>query len=130
MSARRLSLLMLLSVAAAVLALLLKAAAYLLTGSVGLRAPRRHGSIVLEADARHLLTDVWTSAAVLAALGLVWLTGWDVLDPVVALVVAANILWTAWDLVRRSFDGLMDHALPEREQEAVRAAIRGRLGPG
>jgi cation diffusion facilitator family transporter len=94
-----------------------------------LRAGRKHGSIVLEADGRHLLTDVWTSAAVLAGLGLVWLTGVQWLDPVIALGVALNILWTGWDLIRRSFNGLMDHALPAEEQTAVRSAIEKHLGP-
>jgi cation diffusion facilitator family transporter len=94
-----------------------------------LRAGRKHGSIVLEADGRHLLTDVWTSAAVLAGLGLVWLTRLYVLDPLIALAVAVNILWTGFRLIRRSFDGLMDHALPAEEQAAVRSAIERRLGP-
>jgi cation diffusion facilitator family transporter len=94
-----------------------------------LRAGRKHGSIVLEADGRHLLTDVWTSAAVLAGLGLVWLTGLYVLDPLIALAVSVNILWTGFRLIRRSFDGLMDHALPAEEQAAVRSAIERRLGP-
>ncbi len=95
---------------------------------------RKHHSIVLEADGRHLMTDVWTSAAVLAGLSLVWLTdrlGHPIyqLDPIIALLVAANILWTAYDLMRRSFNGLMDHALPEEEQAKVRAAIEAHLGP-
>ena len=94
-----------------------------------LRAGRLHGSIVLEADGRHLLTDVWTSVAVLAGLGLVWLTDILLLDPLIALAVAANILWTAFDLMRRSFNGLMDHALPEEEQAAVRSAIERNLRP-
>jgi cation diffusion facilitator family transporter len=97
-------------------------------GIVVLRAGRKHGSIVLEADGKHLLTDVWTSAAVLAGLGLVWLTNVHVLDPLIALGVAVNILWTGFDLIRRSFDGLMDHALPAEEQAAVRSAIEERLG--
>ncbi len=100
-----------------------------ITAVVLLRAGRRHGSIVLEADGRHLLTDVWTSAAVLLGLSLVWLTGVLMLDPLIALVVAANILWTGFDLIRRSFDGLMDHALPQQEQSAVRSAIERYLGP-
>jgi cation diffusion facilitator family transporter len=95
-----------------------------------LRVGRKHGSIVLEADGQHLMTDVWTSIAVVVGLGLVKLTGWEVLDPLVALAMAVNILWTAAGLVRRSFNGLMDHALPEAEQEAVRAAIASRLAPG
>jgi cation diffusion facilitator family transporter len=106
--------------------------ASLINGGVAwvlLRAGRRHGSIVLEADGRHLLTDVWTSAGVLAGLGLVWATGRQWLDPVIALLVAANILWTGADLVRRSFNGLMDHALPADEQAKVRAAIEAHLGP-
>jgi cation diffusion facilitator family transporter len=94
-----------------------------------LRVGRTHGSIVLEADGRHLMTDVWTSAGVLAGLGLVWLTNVQVLDPVIALAVAVNILWTSVDLIRRSFNGLMDHALPDVEQEAVRSAIEANLGP-
>jgi cation diffusion facilitator family transporter len=94
-----------------------------------LRAGRRYGSIVLEADGWHLLTDVWTSAAVLVGLSLVWLTGREWLDPLVALAVAANILWTGFSLIRRSFDGLMDRALPQQEQAAVRSAIEKHLGP-
>jgi cation diffusion facilitator family transporter len=94
-----------------------------------LRAGRRFGSIVLEADGRHLLTDVWTSLAVLTGLGLVWLTDIHLLDPLIALAVAVNILWTALDLIRRSFNGLMDHALPAGEQTAVRSAIERHLGP-
>ena len=106
--------------------------ASLINGGVAwvlLRAGRRHGSIVLEADGRHLLTDVWTSVGVLVGLGLVWATGVQWLDPVIALVVAANILWTGVDLVRRSFNGLMDHALPAAEQARARVAIEAHLGP-
>jgi cation diffusion facilitator family transporter len=99
------------------------------TAVILLRAGRRHGSIVLEADGRHLLTDVLTSAAVLLGLSLVWLTGIQMLDPLIALAVAANILWTGFDLIRRSFDGLMDHALPPQEQAAVRSAIERHLEP-
>jgi cation diffusion facilitator family transporter len=94
-----------------------------------LRAGRRYGSIVLEADGWHLLTDVWTSAAVLLGLTLVWLTGIHLLDPLIALVVSANIVWTGLSLIRRSFDGLMDRALPAQEQAAVRSAIKQHLGP-
>ena len=105
-------------------------------GLVLLRVGRRTGSIVLEADGHHLMTDVWTSFAVVSGLGIVelsrrmGLTGWEVLDPIVALAVAANIVWTAWRLILRSFNGLMDHALPEAEQAAVRAAIQALMRPG
>ncbi len=87
-------------------------------------------SIVLEADGKHLMTDVWTSVGVLGGLFLVWLTDWLALDPILAIVMAANILWTAYDLLLRSFNGLMDHALPEGEQAAVRKAIDAQLSPG
>lgn len=107
--------------------------ASLVNGAVGillLRAGKKHHSIVLEADGKHLLTDVWTSVAVLVGLGLVALTGKPFLDPLVALLVAANICWTAWNLILRSFNGLMDHALPAEEQELIRRLIRENLDPG
>jgi cation diffusion facilitator family transporter len=88
-----------------------------------LRAGRRHRSIALEANARHLLTDVWTSAGVVAGVGAVALTGWQRLDPVVALLVAGNIVRTGIGLVRRSVSGLMDAALPAGEVEALRAVL-------
>jgi len=95
-----------------------------------LRAGRTHASISLEANARHLLTDVWTSAGVLAGVGAVALTGWHVLDPVVALVVAANIVRTGVAIMQRSVSGLMDVALPEQEQRAIRRALQDHLGDG
>jgi cation diffusion facilitator family transporter len=95
-----------------------------------LRVGRRHGSIVLEADGQHLMTDVWTSVALVAGLGLVALTGIEAIDPILALAMAANILHTGWGLVRRSFNGLMDHALPPAEQALVREAIAANLEPG
>src|SRR5262245_19182435 len=95
-----------------------------------LRVGRKYGSIVLEADGRHLMTDVWTSVGVVAGLALVWLTNLQFLDPLIALAMAANIVWTGFDLVRRSFNGLMDHALPVEEQDRVRAAIEAHLEPG
>ncbi len=80
---------------------------------------RRFDSITLEADARHLMTDVWTSAGVLFGVAAVALTGWQRLDPLVAFVVAANIVYTGQRLVRRSVLGLLDTALPVREGDAV-----------
>jgi cation diffusion facilitator family transporter len=94
-----------------------------------LRIGRKEDSIVLEADGQHLMADVWTGVGVLVGLGLVWLTGKEVLDSVIALGVAANILWTAGDLMLRSFHGLMDRALPEEELRTVRSAIESRLRP-
>ena len=113
------------------LGLALSFVAAIINGVVGmilLRAGKSHGSIVLEADGKHLLTDVWTSLGVLVGLGLVALTKVEILDPLVALLMAVNILWTGVDLIRRSFDGLMDHALPKEEQEQLRQAIEPNLG--
>src|SRR4051812_24155906 len=81
-------------------------------GLMLLRVGRAHGSIILEADGHHLMSDVLTSAGVLAGLGFVALTGVRELDAVVAMVVGASIIRTGLRLVRRSYDGLMDRALP------------------
>jgi cation diffusion facilitator family transporter len=88
-----------------------------------LAAGRRHRSIALEADAHHLMTDVWTSAGVLAGIGLVGLTGWAILDPIVAIVVALHILWTGGKLLRRSAQGLLDRAMEPGEQEALQRVL-------
>jgi len=84
------------------------------------RAGRQHRSITLEADSAHLMTDVWTSAGVLVAVGLVAVTGWERLDPLIALVVAANIIWSGVSLMRRSVLGLMDTALPAAPLVTIR----------
>ncbi|SFF54904.1 cation diffusion facilitator family transporter [Fontimonas thermophila] len=89
-----------------------------------LAAGRRHRSLALEADARHLLTDVWTSAGVIAGVALVAVTGWLVLDPLLALAVAANILWTGWRLLRESAAGLMDAAWPHAERAQLEAILQ------
>lgn len=93
------------------------------TAWVLLRAGRDYGSITLEADARHLLTDVWTSAGVILGVTLVWLTGWLWLDPAIALAVAVNILWTGWRLMHRSAEGLMDASLPEADRAAIASIL-------
>ncbi len=85
-----------------------------------LRAGRKYKSITLEANAKHLLTDVWTSVGVLAGIGLVAATGWQRLDPIVALLVAANIIWTAIGIMRRSVGGLMDISISPADLAAVR----------
>ena len=84
-----------------------------------LRTAREHHSIALEADARHLFTDVWTSAGVVAGLLAVMFTGWWWLDPVMAMAVALNVLREAVHLIRRSADGLMDRALEPRWREEI-----------
>jgi cation diffusion facilitator family transporter len=84
---------------------------------------REHNSITLEADAHHLLTDVWTSAGVVVGVGLVWLTGWLWLDPVIALAVAANIVWTGWVLLHRSAQGFMDVSIPAEQITAIETVL-------
>ena len=86
---------------------------------VVLRAGKRERSIALTANAHHLLTDVWTSAGVVCGVAAVQLTGWQPLDPIIALLVAANIVWSGYRLVRASVDGLMDKALPAAEHAAL-----------
>jgi cation diffusion facilitator family transporter len=76
---------------------------------------RRLHSIALEADGHHLMTDVWTSAGVIAGVALVAATGWLILDPLIALAVAVHIVWTGFMLMRRSFAGLLDAAIPANE---------------
>lgn len=93
------------------------------TGLLLLRAGRAHRSITLVADGKHLLTDVWTSVGVLVGIGLVALTGWGPLDPLVAIGVGINILFTGYQLVRRSVVGLLDAALPEAEIAVVSAVL-------
>ena len=95
------------------------------TARVLLRAGKQHNSITLEADAHHLLTDVWTSVGVILGVGLVSLTGWFWLDPLVALLVAANIVWTGYQLMRRSAAGLMDVSLPAKELEKIETLLAG-----
>ncbi|MGB5134213.1 MAG: cation diffusion facilitator family transporter [Prochlorococcaceae cyanobacterium] len=84
-----------------------------------LRASRRFHSITLRADAHHLLTDVWTSLGVLLAVALVQLTGWLILDPLIAIAVALNIVVVGLRLLRETASGLLDHALPEAEQRLL-----------
>lgn len=89
-----------------------------------LKVGREHQSITLEADAHHLMTDVWTSVGVILGVGLVVLSGWNWLDPTIALLVAANIVWTGWQLMRRSASGLMDVALPPADLAKVEIVLR------
>jgi cation diffusion facilitator family transporter len=86
-------------------------------------AGREHGSLTLEADGRHLMTDVWTSVGVVGGVGAVAVSGWDVLDPLIAIAVAANIVVTGVALVRRSTGGLMDRALAGGELTRVQEVL-------
>lgn len=92
----------------------------LIVGLILIRVGRRAHSIILEADGQHLLTDVWTSVGVVSGIVLVGFTGWFILDPIIALLVALNIVWTGFQLIRRSALGLMDTTVtPETHQKIV-----------
>lgn len=88
-----------------------------------LAAGRKYRSITLEADSSHLMTDVWTSAAVIVGVGAVGLTGWIKLDSIVAFAVAMNILRTAFTVIKRSVEGLMDASLSPQEQEVIDSVL-------
>lgn len=102
----------------------------LVVAVVLLRAGKNYDSITLQANAQHLLTDVWTSVGVLIGVGAVALTGWERLDPIVALLVAGNIVWSGVRIVRKSVLGLMDTALPAEEQQRVRNILAPYLQGG
>jgi len=87
------------------------------------RAGRRLDSITLRSDAHHLMTDVWTSAGVLAGVALVQVTGWHILDPIVALAVATNIVWMAGRILLESVQGLLDKTIPEGERASLEALL-------
>jgi len=100
--------------------------ASLINLAVGLalvRAGKRHRSITLIADGRHLLTDVVTSAGVLLGIALVAIFDWPTLDPLVALAVGINVLWTGYGLLRRSVSGMLDAALPDEDQKLLRGVL-------
>ena len=90
-----------------------------LVARVLLKAARRFDSITLRADAHHLLTDVWTSTGVFVGIGLVKLTGLTILDPLIAIAVAVNIVFTGWKLLHETASGLLDRSLPDQEQRLL-----------
>lgn len=92
-------------------------------GLVLARIGKRYNSITLEANAKHLMTDVWTSVGVLVGVSIVALSGWERLDPVVALIVAANIIWSGIGILRKSVLGLMDTALPEEQKSRIKEIL-------
>jgi len=91
----------------------------LIVARVLLDQGKKRNSITLEADAQHLMTDVWTSAGVISGVAIAGFTGWSILDPILAILVALNIVWTSFHLIRRSVGGLMDAALPENELKII-----------
>jgi cation diffusion facilitator family transporter len=90
-----------------------------LLGLFLIRVGKRNNSLVLVANGQHVLTDMWSSAGVLAGVGIVWLTGITWLDPVAALLVAANILYASYALIRNAFQGLLDQADPVATQRIL-----------
>jgi cation diffusion facilitator family transporter len=95
-----------------------------------LRAARANRSATLQASAHHLLTDVWTTAGVLVGVGAVAATGWLPLDPIVAIAVAANIVWAGGRILRDSVAGLMDASLPADEQRVIQGLLDGYAAKG
>jgi len=91
---------------------------------------RKHNSVTLIANSKHLMTDVWTSLGVLGGVGLVAITGWAPLDSLVAIAVAINIVWSGIGIVRHSVSGLMDSVLPEEELKLIREKIEEILPEG
>lgn len=84
-----------------------------------LREGKKHHSIVLEADGHHLMSDVWTTIGVIVGIGAVSLTGWWRLDPIMAILVALNILISGWKLIKRSVLGLIDTSVPKEIQDQI-----------
>jgi len=95
-----------------------------------MRAAKTYRSAALQASSHHLMTDVWTTAGVLVGVGAVAMTGWLVLDPLVALAVAVNIVWAGWRIMRDSVAGLMDAALPVSEQRVLHQLLQGHAARG
>ena len=98
-------------------------------GTLLIRRGRRLRSPALAADGHHLMTDVWTSAGVIVGVALVALTGWTRLDPVIAALVALNILWAGWKIMHDSVAGLMDTSLPPEDVARIEAIIAATGGP-
>lgn len=111
--------------------LLVSVVASVLNGSVAwvlLRAGKQYRSMTLTADGKHLMTDVWTSAGVVAGVGLVWLTDWPRLDSIVAFAVGVNILFTGGKLMHESGMGLMDVSLPKEDNRRIREILESFTG--
>lgn len=97
----------------------------LTVGIILIKNGKKHHSITLTADGQHLLTDVWTSAGVILAVFLVSITKWQILDPLIAIFVALNIIFTGYSLIKQSVLGLMDSSVPKNEYEKIKTIIEG-----
>ena len=107
--------------------------AAVLNGIVGrllVKVGTRHRSITLRADGKHLMADVYTSVGVVVGLGLAWLTGWDWLDPVIAILVGVNILVVGYRLMSESASGLMDATLSPEDNARIQAILDAHAEPG
>jgi len=89
-----------------------------------LKVGNKYNSITLVADGHHLMTDVWTSVGVVAGVGLVWLTNIQIIDPIIALVVAGNIIRTGYLIMRQSMMGLLDASLPDEEMKQIKYVLK------
>lgn len=105
-------------------------AANLIVALILKKVGKENNSISLTSDAHHLLTDVWTSAGVLAGIGAVALTGWQPLDAIIAILVAINIVWTGIRILRNSVAGLMDSALPPEDQAIISRVLDSHTSQG
>ena len=99
-------------------------------GQILIKVGTRHRSITLRADGRHLMTDVYTTAGVVVGLGLAWMTGWNRLDPVIAILVGVNILVTGYRLITESTAGLMDASLSAQDNAKIHAILDAHAEPG
>ena len=108
---------------------LISSAINFFTARIMLKAAKRFDSITLEADAKHLLTDVWTSVGLVAGLAVIMaMPQWKILDPIIAMIMAVNIVFTGVGLLKRSVGGLMDDALPKKELKVIAKAIQSYCG--
>jgi cation diffusion facilitator family transporter len=96
----------------------------LAVATILIRAGRENHSITLEADGKHLLTDVWTSVGVITGVVVVLVTGWLILDPIIALAVGFHIVWAGVGLMRRSVSGLLDAAIPRQDRTEINKLFR------
>jgi cation diffusion facilitator family transporter len=114
-----------------ILVAIVASAMNLITSRMMMKVARQHDSITIEADAKHLMTDVWTSVGILIGLAIVMvMPQWAILDPLMAIAVAIHIVVVGIDLLRRSADGLMDAALPAQEVARAESLIRAELPSG
>lgn len=111
---------------AGLLVALVAGAVNYITAKVMLNGARKYDSITLEADAKHLMTDVWTSAGLIAGMAIMLFTPpeWSILDPIIAIIMAANVIFTGFQLLKKSYSGLMDKSLPIEELKIIDDCIR------